>query len=346
MFDFNWFSTGNALSKKLNRLLEKAEDIIIERAVHKLADMCPGVRAVMAKPLQLLHRARPTLMLINLLLGATMGVIGSGNNDNNKSTPVISWAKENTIIQIGDKYVIEIPDSLPPTDVDSILHADAKHSSITGDEEVRVIVPPGKTRSVWLPDKTLVTVNAKSFFRFPIRFRPGTRDVYLDEGEIYLEVAKDESRLFTVHTKQMDIIALGTTFNVNNYPDNENMEVTLQQGNVLVTRKTDKLLLEPGKAAVLNRRKDTLSEEKVNTNVAFAWLQNRYIFVDKTLEEICHTASRACNEKIIIDKPGLAQKRFFCTFNKNTPVERFLEFLHDNDGINYSKNKNGEWHLF
>ena len=85
--------------------------------------------------------------------------------------------------------------------------------------------------SFTLADGTRVWLNAQSSLRYPVAFTGKERVVYA-EGEIYLEVAKDAEHPFFVVSNGMKVEVLGTSFNVNAYPDETFTEVTLVEGRV------------------------------------------------------------------------------------------------------------------
>ena len=70
----------------------------------------------------------------------------------------------------------------------------------------------GMTAKTYLPDSTLVYLNAGSVLRYPSEFTGNKREVEL-MGEAYFEVAKDPSRRFVIATpQQAKIEVLGTKF--------------------------------------------------------------------------------------------------------------------------------------
>ena len=62
---------------------------------------------------------------------------------------------------------------------------------------------------VSLSDGTTVRMGPNSQLIYPKSFDGKTRDVEL-KGQAFFDVAKDRERPFTVHTKNMDVTALGT----------------------------------------------------------------------------------------------------------------------------------------
>ena len=92
-----------------------------------------------------------------------------------------------------------------------------------------VSVPDGQRANIRLPDGTNVWLNARSRISYPSCFSDATRNVTL-EGEAWFEVRRDVGKPFIVHTGNYDIRALGTTFNVEAYPDAENFAAALMEG--------------------------------------------------------------------------------------------------------------------
>ncbi len=86
------------------------------------------------------------------------------------------------------------------------------------------------TRTVTLPDGTIVELNSKSHLQ--AKFDERRRDVVLLDGEALFHVAKD-SRPFVVKTSMGSVAALGTTFAIDSRPDW--VEVTVVSGKVSVS---------------------------------------------------------------------------------------------------------------
>ena len=95
------------------------------------------------------------------------------------------------------------------------------------------ITPLGSTSTIKLPDGSTVALNAGSTLRYPNNFGKDKRDVYL-EGEGYFSVAKQDKKIFTVHTSLAKINVTGTEFNVKAYKDEKTVETILIKGEVIV----------------------------------------------------------------------------------------------------------------
>lgn len=97
----------------------------------------------------------------------------------------------------------------------------------------QLIVPRGKHSTLLLSDGTKLWVNAGSHVVFPVTFEKEKREIYVD-GEVYLEVTRNEACPFIVKTDRMQVNVLGTSFNVKSYDSDEADDVVLVTGSVRV----------------------------------------------------------------------------------------------------------------
>ncbi|MDR0833955.1 MAG: FecR family protein, partial [Candidatus Symbiothrix sp.] len=98
--------------------------------------------------------------------------------------------------------------------------------------DVVIEAPFGSKTKTYLPDGTLVWLNAGSKITYSQGFGVSERNVRLS-GEGYFEVSKNEKVPFNVKTDELQVNVLGTIFNFKNYPDGEEATVSLVEGKVL-----------------------------------------------------------------------------------------------------------------
>lgn len=109
----------------------------------------------------------------------------------------------------------------------------------------QLIVPKGKHSTLLLSDGTKLWINAGSRVIFPVTFEENKREIHVD-GEIYLEVARNENSPFIVKTGRMQVNVLGTSFNIKSYGYENADDVVLVTGSVLVkTMKGQEAELSP-----------------------------------------------------------------------------------------------------
>ena len=159
-----------------------------------------------------------------------------------------------------------------------------------------LIVPFGKRTSLTLPDSTQIWLNAGSRVEFPSRFAEGKREIYA-EGEVYLEVAKDTERPFTVRTPFYDVRVLGTKFVVSAYENEAEHAVVLAEGTVEVGLQNQlPCRLSPNHKWSVNDRKTKITE--VVPYEYFCWKDGVLQFSQETLSTILHRISRYYGVKI------------------------------------------------
>lgn len=98
-------------------------------------------------------------------------------------------------------------------------------------EQMVVEAPLGSRTKLYLPDGTLVWLNAGTKMVYSQGFGVDNREVIL-EGEGYFEVVKNKEIPFLIKTKELDLRVLGTKFNFRDYPEDKEVVVSLLEGKV------------------------------------------------------------------------------------------------------------------
>ena len=149
--------------------------------------------------------------------------------------------------------------------------------------------PNGQKSKIFLPDGSVIWLNADSRINYPEKFNDSIRLVNL-EGEAYFEVAKDAQRPFMVHTDKADVTVLGTGFDVNAYPENKEVSVALVHGRVRVGQSysngQNNVLLEPGEGVVVSPTSKELKKFKFSPLQYTAW-KDGILHFDKAGTQNC-----------------------------------------------------------
>lgn len=137
---------------------------------------------------------------------------------------------------------------------DGIVSVDEEKVSKNVTENLynQIIVPKGKYTRLILADGSSLHINAGTKVIYPKHFEKSKREIFVD-GEIFIDVKRDESAPFVVKTAQFEVQVLGTAFDIKAYSDTfENAEVVLVRGKVNVKSKSGKeLSLSPDDKAVI-----------------------------------------------------------------------------------------------
>lgn len=169
-----------------------------------------------------------------------------------------------------------------------------------------LIVPPGKRSTLQLPDGSKVWVNAGTVLKFPSAFPSGKRLIQV-QGEIYIEVTKDETKPFFVQTPQFTVNVLGTSFNVSAYSDEAEHSVVLVKGWVAVqTEKAEEFRLVPHQKLSLGAGTPQISPVDVYEYIS--WKDGILPFKGETVSEILKRLSRYYQVKIHC-APSVAARR-------------------------------------
>ena len=190
-----------------------------------------------------------------------------------------------------------------------------------------------------LSDGTNVWLNSGSHFEYPAQFTGDTREVYL-EGEAYFEVAKSR-KPFVVHTKQIEVLAKGTSFNVTAYPTDDRIMTILVSGQVAlykVTPESEPILiteLKPNeKATYLPEKNSSIITSLTDAEKYISWKEGKLVFQNDSFEEIVRKLNRWYNTDIRLIDPELKTYRYTATFTDET-LFQVLELLENSAPIIY-----------
>jgi transmembrane sensor len=155
-----------------------------------------------------------------------------------------------------------------------------------------------KNIAISLPDRSVVRLNRNSTLSYPARFRGKTRNVVL-KGEAYFNITRDESKPFIINAGGADIKVLGTSFNVITDNGNNQVEVFVTSGSVLLTSRNgeQKITLKPG---LIGRISDTKSSSEVNLNNNYlSWNTEKLVYNGETLDKVFSDLKRVYNIDVI-----------------------------------------------
>jgi len=205
----------------------------------------------------------------------------------------------------------------------------AKYASLAADS-LEVIAPVGSRTVVHLSDGSTVHLNYGSKIKYPRFFTGRTREVALS-GEGFFKVAHNPERPFIVKAGKLNVMAVGTTFNVMAYPDDNVIETTLVNGKVLLTHsdnegesKTVGSML-PGQHVVYKTNTGTISSTSGDIEKYIGWTDGKLIFVDAPINQIAEKLSRMFNVEIEIRNNV---KELYYTFTLvDEPLYQILDLM-------------------
>lgn len=185
-------------------------------------------------------------------------------------------------------------------------------------------VQNGEPLAVTLADGSKVTIHGGSTLLVPEIFTGQEREIFLQNGEAFFDIKSDPAKPFIVHTGNMDVRVLGTSFSIRDYNEEADGAVTVRTGKVAVNPSGETgaaLHLLPGSKAALHKASRTLKPVTADTTAAFGWMQREYIFRGETLREIIKRLKHGYQVTFRVDSEALLNKRFSATFRQNTMTE-------------------------
>ena len=204
--------------------------------------------------------------------------------------------------------------------------------------DISVEAPLGSKTKLYLPDGTLVWLNAGSRMTYSQGFGVDNRKVEL-EGEGYFEVKRNEKIPFFVKTKDLQLQVLGTKFNFRDYPENHEVVVSLLEGKVGLNnllREEKEAVLSPDERAVLNKANGLLTVESVTASNASQWTDGYLFFDEELLPDIAKELERSYNVKIHIANDSLKTFRFYGNFvRREQNIQEVLEALASTEKMQY-----------
>ena len=203
----------------------------------------------------------------------------------------------------------------------------------------RLLVPQGQTYKLALADGTNVMLNAESELTFPSEFDTDRREVFL-KGEAFCQVTHNEKAPFIVHTDQLDVQVLGTTFNVSGY-NNENMlKVTLVEGSIRIHQRGDSVKIRPNEQYNYNKNTREKRVQTVDTELFTSWVNDEYIFKDTTLDEIFNRINHWYMFDVTYESPSLKEKRFFLTIGRDASLDQIIQIINSTEEVCIEKKDN------
>ena len=204
--------------------------------------------------------------------------------------------------------------------------------------DISVEAPLGSKTKLYLPDGTLVWLNAGSRMTYSQGFGVDNRKVEL-EGEGYFEVKRNEKIPFFVKTKDLQLQVLGTKFNFRDYPEDHEVVVSLLEGKVGLNnllREEKEAVLSPDERAVLNKANGLLTVESVTVSNASQGTDGYLFFDEELLPDIAKELERSYNVKIHIANDSLKTFRFYGNFvRREQNIQEVLEALASTEKMQY-----------
>lgn len=203
-----------------------------------------------------------------------------------------------------------------------------------------VTTPRGGEFQIVLPDGTKIWLNAATTLTYPTSFSGKDRKVRL-QGEAYFEVAKDTSKPFIVNViNREEVEVLGTHFNINSYPNEENIKTTLLEGKVKMSRANESKnnnyfqILAPGEQSVLSNSNEFALVKDVMVDDVIAWKNGMTSFKSAGLQAIMRQIERWYDIDVVFEG-DVSDRKFSGDISRNAGLEDVLKIF-EASGIHFT----------
>jgi transmembrane sensor len=233
----------------------------------------------------------------------------------------------------------------------------------------------GSKTTLLLPDGTKVWLNAGSTLSYSPDFGKNLREVSLS-GEGYFDVVKNKLKPFIIHASKINILVLGTEFDVKSYPSDKTTEASLIRGSIEVSfndQPSKKVILKPNEKIVIdnfkfanhlaqtteNTRNKTSTPEipkdiavtnltyqnKTGDIIETSWVENKLVFQDESFEEIARKLERWYGVTIRFASERLMKDHLTGSFTNET-IRQALDALKFTATFNYSIDSNNNINIY
>ncbi len=197
--------------------------------------------------------------------------------------------------------------------------------------------PIGQKTKVHLPDGSIAWLNSGTSIRYNEYFSDSNRIIEL-VGEAFFEVHRDTLRPFIIKTGDVSTIALGTSFNISAYEENDYIQISLITGKVRVDSDVEEMILHPGNGAYYNKSDNLIRNVEIDEAKILSWKNGILLFDGDDFNAFCNKIQKwyGLNIKVVGEPP--AGWRIRGEF-KNEYLANILKSISFNKEFQYKINK-------
>jgi transmembrane sensor len=188
----------------------------------------------------------------------------------------------------------------------------------------------GQRESVALADGSHLTLNTATKLRTAVT--PQAREVWLDQGEAFFDIAHDAKRPFVVHAGKQTVTVLGTKFSL--FREGDRLRVAVLEGRVQVkTARSNATVLARDDAAVADVANVLVTRKSSQQlNASLSWLQGKLVFDQVSLADAARQFNRYGRRQLVIEDDAAARIAIGGVFDAHN-VEAFARLLHAGFGL-------------
>lgn len=206
----------------------------------------------------------------------------------------------------------------------------ANQQTANSSQQIAITTGDNEQKNITLSDGTQVWLNENSSFSYPESFDADQRLVALT-GEAFFDVARNPAKPFIIDNGASEVQVLGTSFNVNAYPESENTEVLVVSGKVAFGDKAEKsagkqVILEANQKGIFKKNtQQWVKETNIDRN-ELAWHTGQLFFEETPLRKVIRTLEKYYGIHFNLQNGALKNCRLTTQFD-NDPLDVVMETL-------------------
>lgn len=186
-----------------------------------------------------------------------------------------------------------------------------------------------------LPDGSIVTLNKHSQVSYPENFASDKRVLQLN-GEAFFKVTPNKKKPFEIHTNNVTITVVGTSFNVRSRGDTT--EIIVETGIVKVATEKQTVVLTAGQKAITGINEAILQKE-TNIDHLYTYYRSRKFICDSTpLWKLAEKLNEAYDVHIVFGNNATRNQLLTTTFD-NEPLDKILNIISSTFNISVTRQK-------
>lgn len=199
----------------------------------------------------------------------------------------------------------------------------------------------GEREMIELPDGSKVHLNAETTMRYPEKFSKKERNIEMT-GEAFFEVKKNRNRPFIVHSGELYVKVVGTSFNIHAFEKDQKIQVSVASGKVIVGKSDDystpdqnNQTLLPGQQLTYEKGKQQfLVADKIDIAGLIAWKDGILVFNETSFNEVVPILEKWYGIKIHLHQKISENHRITAEFD-NLSLIQVLDLLGKSSSFSY-----------
>ncbi len=195
-----------------------------------------------------------------------------------------------------------------------------------------------------LPDGSLVWLNSGARVYIAADFGKTTRRVKVT-GEVFFDIKADKTHPFYTTAGEVTAQVLGTAYNVEAYPGEKEVRISLLRGKLAVHAKDTACILAPGQVALYAHASGRMETAHFMIADPAAWITGKIVLNKIPLPEALNRLSRLYHVPIHYNYKEIQTQYIAGEFDKDTlpAVLRSVLFVHN---LKFSTTKEGGYTIY